>query len=435
MNKFKKILLGASVVTLGVGSVMISSNVLAASSGNSEYVDNVNLGFPGYAAVINIKNTSVNNNFKTINLDVLEDKLNFKISGTVTCKDKNNVKFLGAHVYFGGVGIGGLGGLSTSGTLFHDTIDVGYTDGSHSISEYTEDTFTVPLNEVKNGHPALRVDALKELDKKLQAYVQGGGEAIEFYKLDQEVVINRPISLAAICGKNGNNTVGFETKNHTIQIKYEGDPNLKQAPMLNAQLGGNLPNQINQNLPLQLSQATFQPNMPHHIGKCVPDSNPTIRVNYKGTGKGNIRFKVGEEEGNFVIFNSNQSSYNSADQMNRYFDFDYPLIEKMNQDQFKWWKTINKTYNHSLTIKAQVKDQNSDSYGAWKDFGTATFKHRCTPQVKVLTSPGLGGYQGQENSNTSIVKPNLKMKPQRAPLDKVSPNTEKPKRLKIVEPE
>ncbi|WP_419902643.1 hypothetical protein [Kiloniella sp.] len=426
MSKLKSLLWSASALTIGM-STMFVTITHAASSGNSEYVQNVDLSFPGLAAVIHVKNTSVNKLASQVKLQVQESSIKIQANGFVQCGNDKQIDFKEAKIYFGPLSMF-VEDINDNAALYKSNYNVSnktriglgkwVTEGTNG-----DETFTVPLNQIKNGHPALRVDALEEINKKLQVHLQGGGTKADFYKKNQEIVLQRPVSVAGWCSKYVSpgftpSKAGFETQNFTIQVKYEGDPDITDKPILNAQLGGNLPNQLNQNLPLQLSKADFQPNMPHHIGKCLPDSNPKIRVNYSGTGKGSIRFKIGEEEGNFVIFTSNQTSYNSADQMNRFLDFNYPLIEKMDQDQFKWWKTINKTYNHSLTIKAQIKDQNSDNYGAWKDYGTAIFKHRCTPQVNIITSPGLGGYQGQEDTNKPTMKPVLGMKPTRGPLVK-----------------
>ncbi|WP_085906905.1 hypothetical protein [Kiloniella majae] len=449
MNRFQKILLGASAAALGVSSIA-SNAVFAASSGNSEYVQNVDLSFPGYAAVINVKNTSGSKSVNNVNLQVQESSIEIEADGFVQCGNDKKITFKDAKIYFGPLSMF-VDDINDNAALYQADYEVSnktriglgkwMTEGTSG-----DESFTVPLNQIKNGHPAVRVDPLEEINKKLQSHLQGGGSKADFYKTDQEVVLQRPVSLAGWCRKYlspGHSPwkAGFETKNFTIQVKYKGDPAITDKPLLNAQLGqvGNNP-QYNNNQSLLLNQATFQPNMPHHIGKCSEGTpNPKIRVNYKGAGKGTVRFKVGvkNSEGNFVLPNVYLGSYDSAGQINRHFDFDYPLIEKMyNHQQFKWWNTINKTYEHAMTIEAQVKDQNSDSYGPWEEFGSATFKHRCTPQVNVnVGGAKAGGYQSQDNANQPTVKPILQTKPQRGPLGKAEPKTQRPKRLIIQTPQ
>ncbi|WP_085902623.1 hypothetical protein [Kiloniella majae] len=451
MNRFKKILLGASAAALGM-SVITTNTVFAASSGNSEYVQNVDLSFPGYAAVINVENASGSKSVNNVNLQVQESSIDIEAAGFVQCGDDKTMDFSHADIHFGPLGMSG-DKINEGSSLYNKSnfvvsykTRIGFGKWVTESAGGDDKIFTVPLNQIKNGHPAIRVNALEELNKKLQSHLQGGGSKVDFYKNDQQVVLQRPVSLAGWCKKSKTFSeavlkAGFETKNFTIQVKYKGDPTLTDKPLLNAQLGqmGNNP-QYNNNQSLLLNQATFQPNMPHHIGKCTEGTpDPKIRVNYKGAGKGTVRFKVIVEnsEGNYVLPNVYLGSYDSQSQINRHFDFDYPLIDKMyNHYQFKWWATINKTYEHALTIEAQVKDQNSDSYGPWEEFGSATFKHRCTPQVNVnVGGAKAGGYQSQDNANQPTVKPILQTKPQRAPLSKAEPKTQRPKRLIIQTPQ
>lgn len=91
----------------------------------------------------------------------------------------------------------------------------------------------MPLAKVKNGGDSTKVDPVAEINKKLQVHLQNGGKAVDFYRNDQEIVLQRPISLAGICGNNSDNTVGFRTKNHTIQIKYKGDSKVFEKAQLN----------------------------------------------------------------------------------------------------------------------------------------------------------------------------------------------------------
>lgn len=99
---------------------------LAEQSANSEFVDNVKLDFTGMAAVIHVKNTSANKHVDFVNLVVQESKMDFKFSGTVYCNPGINVRFKGAHAYFGSVALGGFGQLSTTGTLHTEPATVAY---------------------------------------------------------------------------------------------------------------------------------------------------------------------------------------------------------------------------------------------------------------------------------------------------------------------
>ncbi|WP_438971867.1 hypothetical protein, partial [Methylophaga sp.] len=180
----KSSLLSASVIAIALASSQAYS-----ASGTSQYVEDVSLSFPGMAAVINIKNNSANKELSALDLGVTTNNMDFDIAGRVTCKG-SNVSMVTSNAYFGPVNISGTG-INSSSTLYNKAVSVAEDDGG--IVEYTPDTFTVPLNSVKNGHPALRVDPLEELNKKLQTHIQGGGKALDFYKQDQDIVIKRPI--------------------------------------------------------------------------------------------------------------------------------------------------------------------------------------------------------------------------------------------------
>jgi len=256
------------IAVISILSMTFISTQAFSSSGTSKYVKKVSLSLPGMAAIINIQNQSVDKLLSSLNLKVKTSSMTFDVSGSgVVCKG-SKVEFIGSKAHFGTVGIMNDGKhINEIGSMYDKSkIDVSVLDSDHDVAEAGHDTFTVPLSSVKNGHPALRVNALDELSKKLQQFIQGGGKEIDFYKQDQEIVLKRPISLTGSCRKKNDTnkaSVGYETKNHTIQIKYKGDPELVKeiTPVLNAQLQGNLPNQVNNIFPFKLDNATFQLNM------------------------------------------------------------------------------------------------------------------------------------------------------------------------------
>ena len=442
MKPIKSFIIKASIAALSLSTL----TAYAATSRNSEFVKNVDIDYPGSAAVIHIKNTAANKHVNAVDLKVQESNLNFLIHGLVECKSGNAVKFFGAHAYFGPVGIGGLGGLSTSATRHTDTIEVGYDDGG-SV-EYTEDTFTVPLNKLQNGHPATRVDPLEEINKKLQAHLQGGGTKVDFYKHDQEIVLQRPLSLAGVCGnkhKVGDNSVGFETKNHTIQIKYEGDPAINDTPVINAQLlNGNMPNQINNDLPIHLDKAEFQPNIPNYVGKCLPDDNQKIQINlqFSGNGAGYLDLKVVPVSNTYADYGT-YYSFNSLPvnaQATKKLDFSFPLKTMLQQEKYSYMAIANnKTWNHNMKIQGRFKSKEDDSqWSQWKDMDTAIFKHRCVPQLNGQLG-NQGGIQGYDNGNAgSVIKSTIKANPVTPipkPLNKAAPlPTPTPKPMSINAP-
>jgi len=423
MKLIKTSLLNASLIALSFASTHIH-----AASGTSQYVDDVDLAFTGMAATINIENTAVNKHLNALDLKVKTNNLNFDIAGTVTCKG-TNVGLIASTAYFGPVNISGVG-INSAATLYQKAVPVAEDDGG--IVEYTPTTFTVPVNNVKNGHPALRVDPLEELNKKLQAHIQGGGTALDFYKHDQDIVLHRPISLGAACGKNNNpNKVssGYETKNHTIQIKYKGDPALNETPVLNAQLQGNMANQVQAGeQPFKLIDAEFMANIPHAFGKCIPDQNPVLRVNYhmSGTQQGEMDFRINSYSNQYADYGVYHEELGILKNPklagnNSYFDFEFPLKQMLSQQKYSWMAISNNTtYNHNMVLQMRYRPQ-FGQMTQWKDVDTAIFKHRCVPQLNnAIPQNGIGGYQKDNGGNVLEVKP-IRATPTPKPLDKAAP--------------
>jgi len=446
MKTIKSLLVNASLAAASLVCVQVH-----ATQGSSQYVENVDINFPGMAAVINIKNTSANKSLSALSLNVQENKLDFEVDGAIYCNG-SNMEALGSLVHFGPVQISGAG-INDTGTLHSSSIAIAEYVGGNAPVEYTPaSTFSVPLNKVKNGHPVLRVDPLEELNKKLQAHLQGGGKEIDFYKHDQEIVLQRPLSLSAACRKQNNPSKvssGFETKNHTIQIKYKGDPALTQAPVLKAQLQGNMPNQVQAgDQPFILHDAEFMANIPHHIGQCVPDQNPMIRVNYHMSGDemGEMDFRINSfsnQYADYGVYYENLGVLKNPKNAGNHshFDFEFPLKEMLSQQKYSWMVTLNnKTYNHNMVLQMRYKPA-SGQLTEWKDMDTAIFKHRCVPQLNGQLGGGQGGIQGYDNNGPTppAINGTIQAKPMPKPLGKAAPapkSTPKPMgiRAPILEP-
>jgi hypothetical protein len=391
-----------SYSTLMLGMLLASSSLQADQSASSQHVDAVNLSFPGQAAVINIKNNSANKDVSKIKLAVEGSSMAFTLAGSVYCDPGLNVRFKGATAYFGPVNLND-DALNSSGTLHSQSVSVGYKEKNKDVVEYTEDVFTVPLNKVVNATPSLRVDALGEMEKKLQAHIQGGGKAVDFYQQDHDIVLQRPISLAGICGNNSKNTVGYYTKNHTVQIKYKGDPQIFQPAQVNAQLANaGLPNQVGNNLPFRLDQATFQANIPHYYGACLPNKNPKIRMNFQvsGSERGIIDLRVAAKS---IYAYYQRDTFFTTEGMIRdpksgggHLDFEFPLKEILSVPQQSFMLQQNKIFSHNMRIEARYKNLQNGTWSPYKEYGTATFKHRCEPSVNPKLG-NMGGMQGYQN--------------------------------------
>lgn len=430
MKRFGHLAIGAGSVIAGLS--MMASQAIAVE-GNSSLVKKVDLDFPGYAAVINIYNGASSKHISKLDLKVQQSKIDVEIDGLVQCAKDKDVHFSRAKAYFGKVVIDGQGNIIDSPALYGDGIDVakklwsaGFWIKNQWVTEGLPgpETFSVPLSALKSGGASVRLNPLEELAKELQKHINGGGTALDFYQSNRELVIQRPISLAGWCRKGNSEKGGFETKDFTIQIKYAGDPTLTDKAQLSGALqNGNMPNQFNAGeQAFKLLSADFMANIPHKYGKCIPATNPEIRVNYKitGTKLGRMDFRIKSASvdypypGNY--FQKNGVIRDPKAGSENYFDFEFPLKQILSSPHYSFLAIHNnKTYHHKMVLQAryrQIDGENTE----WKDMDTAVFKHRCVPQANVPMAGGVNTFDGQNGgskmgkraSQNSGVKPLVK---------------------------
>lgn len=430
----KTFAIGVSVLALGLG--IVGATPARAAEAYGDYVERIDLSQGGGINVhILLKNTSANKHVDAVKVAPASGTMEIPLDGHVKCEKDKDTNYDNAKAYFGTVSLF-VDEINPVNVLYEASFNPSNTtwNGVGNGKWVTEAgdgvPFTVPLAQIKQGHPALRLDPVAEMEKKLQTHLNQGKSKAEFYQKDQFVEVERPITLAGWCRKTISfsqavSKAGYKTIMAKLTIRYEGDPAVTDAPKLNAQMQGNMPNAINQDLPMQLVEATFQPNMPHYIGKCMPDQDPKIRVNYKGSGKGTIRFMV--EDNSSPVYSTQDIPFDSANGP-AFFDFNYPLKAKL--ESRPQWQEVNKTVTHPLSIRAKIRDENSDAWGEWKDYGAAEWKHRCSPQVTVQMGGGgnkAGGYQSQEDANKPTVKPILGTKDPASPQMNLKANPVDPK--------
>jgi hypothetical protein len=199
-----------------------------------------------------------------------------------------------------------------------------------------------------------------------------------------------------------------------------------------------MPNQIGNNLPFKLDQAAFQPNMPDYTGKCVPGINPKVRMNFQVSGSetGVIDLRVVPVSNTYADYGAyfaTEGMIRNPENGGGHLDFEFPLKEMLGQQKYSYMAVSDgKTYNHNMKIQARYKNLQGDAWGEYKDFDTAVFKHRCTPQVNVQMGGGdgkVGGFQ-QPASDQGGNKFGLKAKAapvDTAPARAVAPPQEAPK--------
>lgn len=446
------------VIALLALSLFGSCNLALASSASSKYVDKVALTFTGMAVQIHVENQSANKHLSKVNLKTKNSSMSFDYSGHVECNPGIGRRFKGAYITFGNVSLSGEGINDTSGAYTLST-DVAHTIKKSDIAESTPKTFVVPLSKVKNVAASLRVDPIAEVNKKLQQHLAGGGNAVDFYRQDHTIVLQRPISLSALCGTNSKSSGGYETKNHVIQIEYKGDSKVYDKAVINASLANQLPNQVTNDLPFKLDKAQFQANMPNYVGKCIPNQNPKLRINFQVSGSetGLMDLRVVAVSNQYAAYGNyfaTEGIVNNPKNGGGHLDFRFPLKEMLSQNQYSWMAIAdNQTHSHNMRIEARYKNMQNGTWSAFKPFGTAVFKHRCTPQVNPAIDNqnkinSFGKQPDQQNLNVKkATPPRAEPKPKRAATpapeskpqrsatpEQTSPKDQKSLRAPLVQP-
>jgi hypothetical protein len=354
-------------------------------------------------SLIVLKNVSANKHVDAVQVQATTSDLGIGIDGHVGCAESNDIKYDKARAYFGPI----------SANLYSSTYHPSFTEGKGSkrLGEAgNSEKFSVPLAQIKQGHPAVRFDPIQELNKALQKHLDNGGSKLSFYQQDHFIQVERTVSLEGWCRLKGSSNAKSKSAETTVTltVKYEGDPSLKSSGTLNAQLA-NLPDQIKNNQPMKLEMADFQPNIPHYYGQCMPEQDPTIRINlqFSGSDTALLDLKVVSYSnfyGDYGVYHEfNGLPVNS--QYSKHIDFKFPLKAMLSQDKYAYMAfPDNKVWNHNMKIVARVKPEGKD-WGPWQDYGTADFKHRCEPQVKFNSPAQIGGYQNN-GDNQPVPGPN-----------------------------
>ena len=354
------------------------------------YVDHVSIKPPAPAAVVTLHNTSSSPHADQVSLAPQSPTLRLSLGANVKCIKDKHVEFSHARAYFGPATMNG-GEIDSSQTLHSAAYDPSFTvwdgvgNGKWNTEAGNASTFDVPLDALRNGPNHIAFDPVAEFQQRLDQHVAKGGDRLQFLQQDQSFNIGRVVSVGGWCRQDGTARSGVNSAFVNIQVRYVGQPGLRNKPQLNAQLGGAPAQGINQNLPMQLTSATFQPNMPDHVGSCPPPQDPIIRVNYSGSGKGWVRFSIEDVS---AVHGTGDIAFDSA-QGPAHFDFAYPLKAKLvSRPQ---WAEINKTFQHHLVIRAKYRDAQGNTWSDWQSFGSALWTHRCTPSLNVVPFGQQGG--------------------------------------------
>lgn len=331
------------------------------------------------APVVTVRNVAGNHNLASLKLGVKESQIAVTMGGYVEClgtTSENLAWRYGTFLRDGAFGVGRTALLLSEALPSSDSID--------HVEDMDAHTFQIPIAQL--AHPQIGIDPVAVVLR----HADLAPDRLEYLRQDHVIVEQIPIRWESTCAAYTRNKINKETfhdaeqplswvvKYATLQIKYEGDPQLF-AVNVNAQLGQGqgMPNQVEVGAqPFKITTMQFQPNMPHHVGACP--AKTLLRVSYMGQGKGEIRIRI--NEGGKTIHNSSVIAFDSKNGWQHY-DFEIATPKALPHQ-------LNKTVEHDLRVYVRGKDAKAASWPAsYQPMDAAIWKHRCVPQV----NPSLGG--------------------------------------------
>jgi hypothetical protein len=287
------------VTTAALGTAFFMSMQVATANSprnNAEQVEDVTLSQKGINIHVVLRNKAVDKHVNSVDIQPEKSSMNIPFQGLVKCKKSKKVDFTGARAYFGTVSRSG-NSIEKVNSLYDATYHPSFATWTGLIGGWiTEagnyDPFVVPLNKVKNGHPAVRFDPVALFNEKLQSHINGGGSKLDFLKNDQSVTVNRPVSLAGTCREaesysKSTHGSGYITVSMPLTILYKGDANLHAA------IANNSPNQFASEF--QVSSASVTPFVKDYVGQCPVYLK--FRVAFKTQGVGDVKFRLISEQG------------------------------------------------------------------------------------------------------------------------------------------
>ena len=340
-------------------------------------IESISLNLGKTAYEVRVHNASQSTALASLNLAVKTNTLNIPAQGSAKCSKGN--PFL-----YSSIGIGVFNPTFLDANVIHSVdFPIAAMEWSNGqwIAEAMDPNFsyTAPVASLQNpGKPDLQIDALAEVAKLRDAYIQNGGTELGFYRATHEVVLERKVSAIVSCLDASYTAAGKATvwKPITVKVIYEGDPDLTNFA-LNAVLQGQggLVNEVNQDLPMNVNSGKLLPYSPNFVGQCPVDLK--FRVDITGSGNGSLKYRI--VEGSGTVHQSETHDYAAENGVWKH-DFVYPI-------EWEGPESLQKT---ERTFKLYVSYLDEDEFGVptmYNLFDQVNWSHKCTPKLNV----GIGG--------------------------------------------
>lgn len=145
--------------------------------------------------------------------------------------------------------------------------------------------FSIPVNKLVKPGNAGSLDIAAEFEKRMNAFISGGGQKIDFLRQDQHFDMVGHVTLEAACFSVFPRK-GFHTKPIQVSIKYIGDKTLKYGSTIPGQTDPTL------NLPLQTSAVSLTVNPAKQEAPCPYDVAAVASLTFNQTPAKPLPYKV-----------------------------------------------------------------------------------------------------------------------------------------------
>jgi hypothetical protein len=317
--------------------------------------------------------------------------------GHVSCE--KHTAFGGAKLYLGSPwyvnnSIADNGAFVDSNVLVTETTYV----GNQAVTEANPQGLRFDINLAQVSKQIF--DPVQVVKDELAKAKNQGMSEVDFLKQDRLFEVKRKVTLAGRCyGNNTQAAMGWEIseKNVSFMVQYQGDPNVKETPVLGLQAPAKPKLGFQQGkINLKVTDGNILTNSLNYSNLNCP-ANLDFSVKYKGVGKGRVVFHV--IENNRTVYESAPSEYEAADGwVQKNFKVNVPASPQ----------NMNSKVQSKFSLSFRVRDQDGNSFD-WVPTGNfqgLNWSHTC--KAKVAVPMGQGGVIYAPNTP----KPGMQIKAQ-----------------------
>ncbi|MFT5485251.1 MAG: hypothetical protein ACI9JL_003915 [Paracoccaceae bacterium] len=415
-----KSVISFAAALLSASALVAATSAQADQTSMTSGTQSIGINLTGGAPQITVRNVGNTNKIADLQLAVQEPHVSIGMGGHVDCKGTTSENWKireGAFLSGGAFGVGRTS-LVMSKALPNSS------DINH-VSDMDAHTFNLSFAKLAGAQIGVNPTAL------IMAAANSAPNKVAYLQQNHTINVTVPIRWEATCAEYLRNKVfkqttieggqpkSFITKDITLKIKYQGDPDLQYG--LNAQIGnlgqGGGVQAAPQNF-INITGGSFIEGIKNLKTKCP--ANAAFKVRVTGQGNGHVKIQVADGGSTVATSQSIELVNGKAE-----FAFSQHLLSQM----------AGKGDDHQYRIYYSKKTLNDNFFpAAYQSIGTTfDWSHTCIKPISV--GVGLGGNgtiqtQGQQGNSKAPATLGFKPTTQAPVLGKAAPAAGKPARAK-----